>query len=364
MQYRAIGLMSGSSLDGLDIVYTELEETGGKWTYEIKAATCIEYDNEWLQILQRAEYCTAYEYLLLHTDYGKFIAEKVNDFIDANDLHHKVQMIASHGHTVFHAPQLGITAQLGDGATIAALTGINVVSDLRIMDIALGGQGAPIVPMGEKLLLKDYNYFLNIGGIANISANLSTNIAFDVCPANRVLNMLANREGKAYDDKGQMAKSGFVSNALLAQLNNLDYYKRPYPKSLANDFGTEVIFPLIQSSDISTVDALRTYAEHIVQQVVYAVNLLKGERPMVNGKLLVTGGGAFNDFLIERMKDALEIFNIDVIIPDDKLVQFKEAMIMALLGVLRWREEDTVMNTVTGASRSSIGGAVWIGLEA
>ena len=376
MQYRTIGLMSGSSLDGLDIVYAELEENAGKWSYDIKAAACIEYNNEWQQKLKTAPQSGAYEYLLLHTAYGKFIAEKVNDFIADNDLYHKVQLIASHGHTAFHAPYLGMTAQLGNGATIAALTGINVVSDLRMMDVALGGQGAPIVPVGEKLLLKDYEYFLNLGGIANISANSNTYIAFDVCPANRVLNMLANKEGKEYDDKGQIAKSGSVNLALFEQLNNQNYYKQSYPKSLANDFGTEVIFPLIQSSGISNADKLRTYVEHIVQQIVNAINNIQHSTSNIqhptsnvqystsNVQLLVTGGGAFNDFLIERLNDAVKIFNIDVIIPDNNLIQFKEALIMALLGVLRWREEDTVISTVTGASRGSIGGAVWMGLEA
>jgi anhydro-N-acetylmuramic acid kinase len=263
---------------------------------------------------------------------------------------------------------LGMTSQLGDGATIAALTGINVVSDLRIMDVALGGQGAPIVPVGEKLLLKEYDYFLNLGGIANISANfLSTSktyIAFDACSANRVLNMLANKEGKPYDDKGSIAKTGSVNTVLLTQLNNLDYYKQSYPKSLANYFGTDIIFPLIESFNLSTADALRTYTDHIVQQIVYAINKMNGEWAMVNGKLLVTGGGAFNDFLIERLRDALKVFDIEVVIPGENLIKYKEALIMGLLGVLRWREEDTVMSSVSGASRSSIGGAVWIGQEA
>lgn len=384
MQYRVIGLMSGSSLDGLDIVYTELEETAGKWSYEIKAATCIEYNNEWLLKLKATQHLNAYEYLLLHTAYGKFIAEKINKFIDANNLHHKVQLIVSHGHTVFHTPRLGMTAQLGDGATIAALTGINVVSDLRMIDVALGGEGAPIVPMGEKLLLKEYDYFLNLGGIANISANVSTSrdvkpssstplgtyIAFDVCPANRVLNMLANKEGKPYDDKGKIARSGSVNNSLFTQLNALDYYKQPFPKSLANEFGTNVVFPLIESFNISAGDALRTYVEHVVRQVENAVESVNGEWSMVNRpssiikKLLVTGGGAFNDFLIERLQEGLKKFNIDAILPNENLIKYKEALIMALLGVLRWREENTIMNSVTGATRSSIGGAVWIGQEA
>lgn len=366
MQYRAIGLMSGSSLDGLDIVYTELDDSGGKWQYEIKAAACIAYTSEWQTKLQNASSLNAYEYLLLHTAYGRWIGDQVNEFIAANHLHHKVQLIASHGHTVFHTPQLYMTAQLGDGATIAAVTGINTVSDLRAMDVALGGQGAPIVPMGEKLLLKDYTYCLNIGGIANISCKNSNDyIAFDVCPANRVLNLLSSKEGKPFDDGGAISKSGSVNTALLTLLNNLDYYKQPYPKSLANDFGTHIIFPLIESFQPATRDALRTYMEHITQQLVYAVNSLRQISPAEQtSKLLVTGGGAFNTFLVERITDALKPFSIEVIVPNSDLIKYKEALIMALLGVLRWREEDTVMRSVTGALRNSIGGAVWIGQEA
>ncbi len=362
MQYRVIGLMSGSSLDGLDIIYAELEDSGGVWTYQIKAATCATYTNEWTLKLQNAPQLSAYDYLLMHSAYGKLTGEKVNKFIDDNDLQHKVQLIASHGHTVFHAPHLGITAQLGDGAVIAATTGINTVSDLRIMDVALGGQGAPIVPAGEKLLFKDYGYFINLGGIANITASNPMYTAFDVCPANRVLNMLALKEGKLYDDEGAMAGSGTVNPALLTRLNNLDYYKQPFPKSLANSFGTDVVFPIIDSFNLATADALRTYTEHIVQQVVDAVAKL--QTPATSHKLMLTGGGAFNTFLAQRLNQALKIFNIEMSIPANDLIKYKEALIMALLGVLRWREENTVINSVTGASRSSIGGAVWIGQEA
>jgi anhydro-N-acetylmuramic acid kinase len=366
MQYRAVGLMSGSSLDGLDIIYAEFKENGNRWSYEIKNAACIEYNDDWISKLRSATHLSAYEYLLLHVQYGKFIAEKLNEFIDANELHHKVQLIASHGHTTFHAPVLSMTAQLGDGATIAALTGINVVNDLRMMDVALGGQGAPIVPIGEKLLFSDYQYFLNLGGIANVSASdhsSEDHIAFDVCPANRVLNLLANRQGKPFDDGGKIAQKGSVNTSLLTQLNRLDYYKRPHPKSLANNFGTDTIYPLITSTNISVEDGLRTYVEHIVQQIVYAVNMVI-KKTGVNKKLLVTGGGAFNNFLITRLKEQLEVFNIEVVIPEEKLIKYKEALIMALSGILRWREENTVISSVTGAVRSSIGGAVWIGQEA
>ena len=360
MVYRAIGVMSGSSLDGLDIVFAELEESRGKWSYEIKAAHCYSYDAGWEQRLRHATQLNAYEYMLLHADYGHYVGNKVNEFIDVYQLHHKVQLIASHGHTSFHAPALKMTAQLGDGAAIAAITGINVVSDLRTVDIALGGQGAPIVPVGEKLLLPEHSYFLNIGGIANISVNTgSSYIAFDVCAANRVLNMLATQAGKAFDENGEMAASGRVNAELLEQLNALPYYQQAYPKSLANGFGSETIFPFIQSHQLPVADALATYTEHIAIQVAKTF-----EGTNTPASMLVTGGGAFNTQLVSRLSYHLEPFQVSVAIPETELVQYKEALIMSLLGVLRWREENTVLHSVTGATRSSIGGAVWIGQEA
>lgn len=365
MFYRAIGVMSGSSLDGLDLVFAELVETAGKWSYSIKTSACYAYDEALTEQLRDAIHLSAYDYLLLHSAFGKYIGEAVNRFIAENALQHQVQLIGSHGHTSFHAPDLGMTGQLGDGATIAATTGINTVSDLRIMDIALGGQGAPIVPMGEKLLLADYAYLLNLGGIANISANRNEGpVAFDVCAANRVMNMLCNEVDKAYDAGGEMAATGLLHTGLLTQLNNLDYYKLHFPKSLANDFGTDKIYPMIKAAGISTNDALRTYAEHIAMQIGYAVNLLHAEKPLAASKLLVTGGGAHNHFLVKRIAAAVSGYGVEVIVPETELIDYKEALIMALLAVLRWREENTVLQTVTGARRSSIGGAVWMGQDA
>jgi anhydro-N-acetylmuramic acid kinase len=365
MVYRVIGIMSGSSLDGLDIAYVEFEETARKWSYEIKAATCLPYNNEWFEKLQNATNLSAYDYLLLHSSYGKYIGEQVNKFIEEFDLHHKIQLISSHGHTTFHSPDKGMTAQLGDGAAIAATTEVNVVSDLRSMDVAFGGQGAPIVPIGEKLLFNDYSYFLNLGGIANLSFKSPDGyIAFDVCAANRVLNMLANAEGKEFDEGGSIAASGKVYTPLLTRLNALPYYSHTYPKSLANTFGTDEVFPLVNGFDISNADRLRTYTEHVVMQIGYAIQQLADNKETVPAKMLVTGGGALNTFLIRRLSDALQSFNIEVVVPDPTLINYKEALIMGLIGVLRWREEYNVLDTVTGASRSSIGGAVWIGQEA
>jgi anhydro-N-acetylmuramic acid kinase len=365
MFYSAIGLMSGSSLDGLDLVFTELEEVGGKWTYCIQASACYAYNREWTERLKNAVHLSAYEYLLLHSHYGKYIGEQVNRFIEEFGLQHRVQMIASHGHTSFHEPTLGMTGQLGDGASIAAVTGINVVSDLRAMDVALGGQGAPIVPMGEKLLWADYAYLLNIGGIANISANRKEGpIAFDICAANRVLNLLCNEMGMDYDAGGATAATGSVNTELLTALNNLQYYQQRYPKSLANNFGTELVYPMIKNKSISIPAALRTYSEHIAMQVSYAINTLHKEKPLANSKLLITGGGALNSFLVKRIGTLISGYGVEAIVPDKQLIDFKEALVMALLGVLRWREENTVLNSVTGAKRSSIGGAVWMGQEA
>ncbi|MEK7226656.1 MAG: anhydro-N-acetylmuramic acid kinase, partial [Bacteroidota bacterium] len=246
-----------------------------------------------------------------------------------------------------------------------AETGLPVVTDLRALDVALGGQGAPIVPIGEKMLLPGYDYFLNIGGIANISVKSDPYIAFDICPANRVLNMLANDAGKQYDDGGEMAAGGSINSSLLEKLNQLDYYQKPYPKSLANDFGTDIVYPMIRDTGCGTSDALRTYCEHIALQITNAIATIKNSRlPAPDSRLLATGGGAFNKFLIGRITDRLKELNIEVVIPDPRLVSYKEALIMAFIGVLRWRQEYNVLSSVTGAARDSIGGALWTGQEA
>jgi anhydro-N-acetylmuramic acid kinase len=366
MVYKVIGLMSGSSLDGLDIVYTELHEDRGKWSFEIVAADCYEYNEEWKDRLRNAPSLSALEYQLLHTAYGHYLGEQVNRFIEANELklNYKVALISSHGHTSFHFPQQKMTAQLGDGAALAAVTGLPVVSDLRAMDIAFGGQGAPIVPIGEKLLLADADMFLNLGGIANISFKRGEEyIAFDVCPANRVLDSLAAKVGRAYDAGGEMASIGNIDEGLLQKLNALSYYEQLPPKSLDNGFGANEVFPLIKSFGLTHNDSLRTYVEHIVIQIKSAIQNTY-QQSSVNHKLLITGGGAFNSYLIQRLKDELSSLNIEIIIPDSQIVQYKEALIMALIGVLRWRQEYNVLSSVTGAQRDSIGGAVWIGQEA
>jgi len=362
MVYKVIGLMSGSSLDGIDIVFTELQEQGGTWQYEINHAACIPYDKLWHTRLQQAITFSAKDYLLLHTEYGEYTGQKINEFIDEKNLHHQVDLISSHGHTTFHIPGKKMTHQLGDGAAIAAATQLPVVSDLRSIDVAFGGQGAPIVPLGEKLLFTEYDYFLNIGGIANISVHKNNEvIAFDICAANRVLNMVAETIDLAYDDEGMISSRGRVNEELLFQLNALEYYKLPAPKSLANSFGTDVVYPLLTSFNMNVEDTLRTYVEHICIQIKNSLRAFNEEKVQ---RLFITGGGAFNSFLIKRLQENLEEINFEIVIPGADVVKYKEALIMAMLGALRWREQYTVLSTVTGASRNSIGGALWLGTEA
>jgi anhydro-N-acetylmuramic acid kinase len=418
MVYKVIGLMSGSSLDGLDIAYVHLQERAGSrqaaaggsrqapkgWDFELVKADCYPYSDDWLRRLGAARGLSALDYQLLHVEYGRYLGEQVLRFVRENGLEYQVQLVVSHGHTVFHDVGRHMTAQLGDGASLAATARVNVVSDLRAMDVALGGQGAPIVPIGEMLMLQEYALFLNLGGIANVSragvpggngpAAVSAGgtsaadgmsaaggfVAFDVCPANRVLNELAADEGLPYDAEGALAAGGSVDAELLGRLNALPYYQQGYPKSLANEFGTETVLPLIGAAMIdaggrlTTADALRTYTQHIAEQVGRAVrSLVAGAGSAAAegsvgsagvGRMLVTGGGAHNTFLIARLREVLGDIGVEVVVPDTGLVDYKEALIMALIGVLRWREESNVLASVTGASRDSIGGAVWIGQEA
>ncbi|HUB60371.1 MAG TPA: anhydro-N-acetylmuramic acid kinase [Puia sp.] len=401
MVYKVIGLMSGSSLDGLDIAYVHLSQAGRGWEFQLIHTECYGYPPEWAERLAGATGLSALDYQLLHTEYGHFVGREVRRFMAAYGLEYQVQLIASHGHTTFHDPARRMTAQLGDGAAIAAGTGINVVSDLRAMDVALGGQGAPIVPIGEKLLFLGLAAFLNLGGIANVSVGARTvtgpgvtgaamagraapamtgsvvsgpgvagpgvagpgvsgPAAFDVAPANRVLNALARKAGLDFDRDGLLAAAGKVDEGLLGRLNALPYYGMGWPKSLANEFGLKEVLPLVEGAGLSAEDGLRTYVEHLVVQIGRAVERLRvgAEAP---AKMLVTGGGAHNGYLIGRLRAKLAELGVEVVVPDAAIVDYKEALVMALIGVLRWREENNVLASVTGASRDSVGGAVWMG---
>jgi len=370
MVYRVIGLMSGRSPDGLDIAFIEFHESAGNWSYTTPHASSYEYPPEWIEKLRRAAGLSALDYQLLHAEYGHYLGELVNGFIDEHDIHYQVQLIASHGHPAFHMPGQKMTAQLGDGAAIAAVTGINVVSDLRSIDVALGGQGGPLSPLGEQLLFSDYVFFLNLADNAHISFNdLVDYTGFDVCPANTILDLLAGEGGKNFDDGGQIAEKGSVVDSLLNTLNDLAYYSLPFPKSWPAGFADQV-YALIREKGGDYDNDLCTYVEHICEQVARAVESLQSEFRLRtlsrqgNQKMLVTGGGAKNTFLMSRLDFLLSRLNVTIEVPDAGLTDFKDAIVIGLLGVLRWREENNLLASATGASRNSIGGAVWMGQEA
>jgi anhydro-N-acetylmuramic acid kinase len=361
-RYKAIGLMSGSSLDGLDIAYCEFGFINGQWALKVLNTDVVTYPDEWVQEIKSLPVSTAKTLWQSHTALGHYFAEQVNAFIARYKLKGKVDLVASHGHTIFHFPENKMTTQIGDGSAIAAITDLPVICDFRSGDIADGGQGTPIVPIGDRLLFGEYRFCLNIGGIANMSCKTNTAggiVAFDICPANQVLNSLANRLGHEYDDGGKLATEGKASTGLLQKLNELDFYQRSYPKSLDNGFSREIILPLMEEFDISIQDKLRTYVEHIAMQVALHIKAAAAQESLrfgANEKMLATGGGAFNVFLINRIK---ELTGIEVVVPNEELVKFKEAIVIALMGVLRMRNEVNVLKSVTGARKDSVAGAVY-----
>lgn len=360
MVYRAMGVMSGSLLDGLDISFAEFQEVSGKWNFEIKASHCFTYQPEWIERLEVVRNLKAFDYQVLHWEYGRLVGDLINHFIESNSLEHQVQLISSLGHAVFHEPSKKMTAQLGEGAAIAAATGINTVTDLRSMDIARGGQGAPIMRIGERLLFPEYGAFLALGTNAAITLGDDTKSgAYDACPVTRVFRLLLRSDVKQTQDDTWDSEEGEVDEKLLGLLNGLDYYGLPYPKSLSPDFGPDVVYALIRNRKLNTRNAVRTYAEHVAIQIRNtAAQVLPDPQGL---QLLVTGPGAHHQLLLQRIQFHLHELGIDVIVPDKTFIDHKESTIVALLGILRWREEANTIATVTGGSANSIGGAVWIG---
>jgi anhydro-N-acetylmuramic acid kinase len=354
--------MSGSSLDGLDIALVRLEEDQDRWSYEIVAAECIPYHKALVELLKGARFLSVPEFLKLHTAYGHHIGGLVKDFISKYNPKEPIDFVTSHGHTVFHEPQNSTTCQVGDGASIAAETGLPVISDLRSMDVALAGQGAPIVPIGDRLLFGQYEYLLNLGGIANVSIQ-SKGLAFDICPCNQLLDYYAQQEGQPYDSGGRLATAGVVNRELLQTLSQKPFYQKEPPKSLSNEFSTRDILPLVDVAKMSVQDSLATCAEHIAESIAESI-ANQCENHADAGKatqMLVTGGGAFNAHLISRLTDLLKPLGIEIVVPESKLIEYKEALVIALIGALRWQGKANVLSSVTGAKYNSIGGAIWAG---
>lgn len=347
----AIGLMSGSSLDGIDLALVRFTYGDNHYSYSIINATTLPYPEEWRQQLANAFLAKPEDLVALDKAYGAYLGQKVSEFVKQSKV--KPDFVASHGHTIFHKPELRYTLQIGDGQALANHCGILTVNDFRTEDVSKGGQGAPLVPIGDRLLFGDYDICLNIGGIANLSyEERATRIAYDICIANQALNWLAQREGLAYDNDGLMARQGKVNELLLQRLNDNTFFNQAPPKSLGREFFETCQKQALETflETFTTSDALATFVEHIAFQIGQSTAML------TKGELLITGGGARNKYLIERIQQHTIH---QVVVPDLETVDYKEALIFALLGLLRLEGQTNVLCSVTGAPTDSCSGKIW-----
>jgi anhydro-N-acetylmuramic acid kinase len=342
-----MGIMSGTSLDGLDLAICSFDQKGETWSYRILYTETVPYTREWSGRLKSAPHLSAIEFQLLDREYGEFIAEHALSAIASCGI--GCELIASHGHTVFHQPESGFTCQIGYPQVIAASSGIRTVGNFRELDVLHGGQGAPLVPVGDELLFGEYDYCLNLGGFANISwKEDSSRLARDICPANTVLNHFAGEFGLPFDKGGKAGRSGNVSTALLEGLDSIPYYHSAGPGSLAREWLEAEMMPVLSEFSLPATDILRTLYEHISRQI--------STRIKARSKVLVSGGGAYNTFLVERI---IHHSRCEIVVPDPVLVEFKEALVFAFLGLLRLREETNCYASVTGAERDSCCGVLY-----
>jgi len=350
--YCCVGLMSGTSLDGLDLVLCQLTREDGQWSYQLHKTNTVAYPETWQKRLKSATTLSGYELMTLHRHYGDYLGQQVNSFLKGSTF--KPDIIASHGHTVFHQPTQKVSLQIGDGAMIAAQTGIPTVSDFRTLDITLGGQGAPLVPIGDQWLFPCYQACVNLGGFANLSCDQAgKRVAWDISPVNFVVNRLVQPLGVAFDANGSMGQSGQVIESLLKELNKLDYYQQLAPKSLGEEWVKARFWPVVNAYRAQALpDLIRTCYEHFAVQIATNLNEIGA------GEFLFTGGGVYNRFLMQRITAQLKG---KVIIPHEQLIDFKEALVFALLGVLRLEHEVNCLASVTGARCDSSSGVVhWV----
>ncbi len=347
----AIGLMSGTSLDGLDIAYCEFVYKNKKWSFKILQAETVKYPLALSKKLAQAHLLDALTFWKLHVAFGRYCGNSAKKFIEKYKCNAK--LIASHGHTIFHQPKNGFTCQIGDGSQIAAITGIDTVCDFRSKDLALNGQGAPLVPIGDQLLFPETDACLNIGGIANISFHINNKMhAFDICPANMVFNYYAQLKGEKMDKNGDWARKGKINLTLLNSLNQLAFYKNTTTKSLGREWVFEKVIPIIDKKEKIFENKLHTAVEHAAIKIADVINKYKLKR------ILVSGGGAYHLYLIERIQ---HFASGQLIIPDKRIIEFKEALVFAFLGTLRIQEKTNCLKSVTGAITDNCGGAIYSG---
>ncbi len=348
--YYIIGVMSGTSLDGIDLAYLHFSYTNNQWHYKIETATTIPYPEKWSTTLPNLIHNTKEELQQIDKEYTQYLAQVITNFINKNTVK-KLDAVASHGHTALHQPKKGITYQLGNLPEIATLINAKVICDFRTQDVALQGQGAPLVPIGDALLFAAYDYCLNLGGFANISFQENQNrIAFDICPVNSILNTYAQKLGKPYDKEGDFAASGIVNKTLLNQLNQIAYYQKKPPKSLGVEWLEAYMYPILEAANLSEKNILRTFVEHIAIQISKLISNPKKS-------ILITGGGALNTFLIQRIKANT---TAKIKLPNVTTIHYKEALIFGLLGVLKMRNEVNCLASVTGAQKNHSSGKIYL----
>lgn len=342
--------MSGTSLDGIDLVYVNFKFDTA-WSFEIIYSETLDYDAKWVKTLKSLVSCSLPELKEIDFHYTNYLSLKINKFIKAHKIEN-IDAICSHGHTALHQPENKLTYQIGNMPHLAALVQQNIVCDFRVQDVELGGQGAPLVPIGDALLFSEYDFCLNLGGFANISTAIENErIAYDICPVNIVLNHYAKKLGFDYDDAGKIASTGTVNKEILNKLNALSFYKQKHPKSLGLEWVDSNIFPLINAFNLETKDVLCTFVEHVAMQLAIEINK-KSE-----ATVLITGGGVYNEYLINRLKhDTLN----QLIVPSKALIEFKEALIFGFLGVLKLRNEVNCLKSVTGATSNHASGKIYL----
>ena len=352
MDYEVLGLMSGTSLDGVDLAHVKFRLEDGQWSYHILHAQTYSYPKEWIQKLRFRPDFSALDLLELDHDYGNYLGRNCQLFMDEHSINPtQLLLVASHGHTLFHQPEKGYTLQIGNGAELFAALGIPVVCNFRAQDVALGGQGAPLVPIGDQLLFNQYDACLNLGGFANISFEENgKRSAFDICPVNFILNPEAQKLGRPYDDQGSLARAGDPNEELLSRLAQLPYYQQPPPKSLGAEWVNQQFLPMAGKALPAPQETLASYAHHIAKQITKTLQKHQLEN------ILVTGGGAYNHYLIELIrKDSKS----NLILPNPEVIEFKEALIFALMGILKWKGENNVLASVTGAQKDHSAGVIY-----
>jgi anhydro-N-acetylmuramic acid kinase len=351
--YEVIGLMSGTSLDGLDIAYCSFTKKSGQWQFNLIQSEFVAYTDSYRDQLKNSIDLSAIDLLVLNNQYGEWLGQNAKRFIDQHQL--DVDFIASHGHTVFHQIDKQLTYQIGNGQTLANASGHKVICDFRSLDVSLGGQGAPLVPIGDKLLFSQYNFCLNLGGISNVSFDhKDERKAFDIAPVNMLLSHVLKSTGLPYDDGGSIAKEGILNNKLFDTLNTLPYYQLPFPKSLGYEWFVGEVVPILNRFDLPITDLLCTSVHHVAFQI--ANSLISHAHP--GAKMLVTGGGVKNHFLIETVENYLKD-KIALVIPSSEIIDFKEAIVFAFMGVLRDRCEINSLKSVTGAVKDGSGGVIF-----